>query len=233
MRIAFRRVLNLLLYLSFCVMVGTGLLMAYRLIPGSSGGQGLQVIGWSRHEWGALHTWVSYVFMALVAAHLAINWAWLTTCAAKGHAWRLGGGLLAGAVIIGTFLLLPITKRQGGAGKKHGITFLVPPGSEFIRVSSASSEGVSFQKDIYPIFERSCFICHGPKRHMAGFRADQRSDFFRDVGRRPLVVPGNSGESRLVAIVSGVIRVKRNASDHVLSAQEVALIKSWIDAGAP
>jgi hypothetical protein len=48
----------------------------------------------------------------------------------------------------------------------------------------------------------------------------------------PLVLPGNSGESRLVAIVSGVIRMKRNASDHVLSAQDVALIKSWIDAGA-
>ena len=78
MRITFRRILNLLLYLSFCVMVGTGLLMAYRLIPGSRGGQGLEVLGWNRHEWGALHTWVSYVFITLVAAHLAINWAWLT-----------------------------------------------------------------------------------------------------------------------------------------------------------
>ena len=58
MRITFRRILNLLLYLSFCVMVGTGLLMAYRLIPGSRGGQGLEVLGWNRHEWGALHTWV-------------------------------------------------------------------------------------------------------------------------------------------------------------------------------
>ena len=135
-------------------------------------------------------------------------------------------------MIIGTFLLLPITKRQGGTGKKHGITFLVSPGSEFIRISSASNESVSFQKDIYPIFERSCFSCHGPEKQKAGFRADQRSDFFRDDGKGPLVLPGNSGESRLVAIVSGVIRMKRNASDHVLSAQEVALIKSWIDAGA-
>ena len=120
MRITFRRILNLLLYLSFCVMVGTGLLMAYRLIPGSRGGQGLEVLGWNRHEWGALHTWVSYVFITLVAAHLAINWAWLTKVAAKGHAWHLGAGLLAGAVIIGTFLLLPITKRQGETGKSAG-----------------------------------------------------------------------------------------------------------------
>jgi hypothetical protein len=203
-------------------MVGTGLLLAYRLIPGSSGGQGLQVLGWSRHEWGALHTWVSYVFMALVAAHLAINWAWLTTCAAKGHAWRLGAGLLAGAVIIGTFLLLPITKRQG-TGKKHGITSLDPPGSEFTRVSSASNEGVSFQKDIYPIFERSCVSCHGPEKQKAGFRADQRSDLFRDDGKGPLVLPGNSGESRLLAIVSGVIRMKRNASDHFFRRRSLRL----------
>jgi len=41
-----------------------------------------------------------------------------------------------------------------------------------------------------------------------------------------------AAKSRLVAIVSGVIRMKRNASDHVLSAQDVALIKSWVDAGA-
>ena len=37
------RVLNLLLYIAFCAMVGTGLLMAYRLPPGSRGGSGLTV----------------------------------------------------------------------------------------------------------------------------------------------------------------------------------------------
>ena len=31
---------------------------------------------------------------------------------------------------------------------------------------------------------------------------------------------------------SGAIRMRRHASDHVLSADKVALIKSWIDAGA-
>jgi Domain of unknown function (DUF4405) len=138
MRITFRRILNLLLYLSFCIMVGTGLLMAYRLIPGSRGGQGLEVVGWNRHEWGALHTWTAYVFIVLLAAHLAINWAWLTKVAAKGHDWRLGAGLLAGAVIIGAFLVLPVTQGQDRRAKKHGISFQVSPTSAFIRVSSTS-----------------------------------------------------------------------------------------------
>jgi hypothetical protein len=123
MKIVLRRILNLMLYLSFCLMIGTGLLMAYRLVPGSRGGRGLEVLGWNRHEWGDLHTWVSYVFVALVTVHLAINWAWLVKCAAKGHAWRLVAGFLAGAAIIIAFLLLPIKQRRGEGGfsrtKKH------------------------------------------------------------------------------------------------------------------
>ena len=57
------------------------------------------------------------------------------------------------------------------------------------------------------------------------------SDFFRDDDKGPLVLPGNSGESRL-AIVSGVIRMKRNASDHALSAQEGRADQVVIDPGA-
>lgn len=111
-----RRVLNLLLYLSFCFLMGTGFLMAFRLVPGSRGGQGLQVLGWNRHQWGDLHTWVSYGFVALVVIHLIINWAWLTKVAARGHLWRLLLGLAVGLALILGFLLLPMTK-SGGHGR--------------------------------------------------------------------------------------------------------------------
>ncbi|MEI6351809.1 MAG: DUF4405 domain-containing protein [Verrucomicrobiota bacterium] len=118
MKILLARALNLLLYLSFCTMAGTGLLMAFRLIPGSRGGQGLEVWGWSRHEWGDLHTWISYVFIALIAIHLVLHWAWLTKCAASGHLWRLIVGLAVGLAIIAAFLLLPVRHRERGKG--HG-----------------------------------------------------------------------------------------------------------------
>ena len=149
----------------------------------------------------------------------------------NGHGWRLGAGLLAGAVIVGTFLLLSIVQRLSETGK-GSLSLPVSRTHEVIRISSTSNESLSFQRDIYPIFKNSCFFCHGPKRHIAGFRADRLSDFFRDDGKGPLVLPGNSGQSHLLAIVSGEIKMRRNVPDHILSAEEVALIKLWIDAGA-
>jgi len=32
---------------------------------------------------------------------------------------------------------------------------------------------VSFWKEIYPIFIRSCLKCHGPGKQLGGFRVDQ------------------------------------------------------------
>lgn len=117
MRMILRRSLNLLLYLSFCVLAGTGLLMAFRLIPGSRGGRGLHVLSWDRHQWGDFHTWFAYAFMALVCIHLAMNWAWLAKVAARGRLWRLVLGLILGAAIVIGFLFLPVTHRRGGHGR--------------------------------------------------------------------------------------------------------------------
>lgn len=110
------RTLNLLLYLSFCLLTGTGFLMAFRLPPGSRGGQRLEVLGWTRHQWGDLHTWISYLFIALVVIHLAMNWAWLAKVAAKGHLWRIAIGLIVGVSFIVAFLLLPVKQRGRGRG---------------------------------------------------------------------------------------------------------------------
>lgn len=125
MKLVIRRVLNLMLYLSLCVMVGTGLLMAFRLIPGSRGGGGLEVLGWNRHQWGDLHTWVSYIFILLIVIHMAINWLWLLRVAAQGRIWRIVLGLLAGIAIVGVFFFLPVKDRKmnhGGGRQSHRVS---------------------------------------------------------------------------------------------------------------
>ena len=116
------RVLNLLLYIAFCAMVGTGLLMAYRLPPGSRGGRGLTVLGMDRHEWGDVHLWISYIVIAAVIAHLGMNWTWLKKIAASMKPLRLLGGLVVGIIIVVVLLVLPVTvtNRRFPGNQGHG-----------------------------------------------------------------------------------------------------------------
>jgi len=106
------RILNLLLWLSFCAMTGTGLLLAFRLPPGSEGGRGLSALGLGRHEWGDLHTWISYVFIASIVMHLAIHWRWLWQVAARKRTWPMLAGIGLGLVLILALIFQPVTGKS-------------------------------------------------------------------------------------------------------------------------
>jgi hypothetical protein len=121
-RSAVPRVLNALLWLVFCGMAGTGLLLAFRLPPGSRGGAGLTAMGWGRHDWGDVHTWLSYAFLALIAAHLALHWRWLWQVAARKRAWPLIVGIGAGLVLMFWLAFQPVEKHAGhGHGSERGL----------------------------------------------------------------------------------------------------------------
>jgi len=79
------RLTNLVLYLSFCFLVGSGALLSWKLVPGSRGGGGLEALGMSRHEWGDLHFWAGLIAVLATAAHLFLNWPWLKKIAASGR----------------------------------------------------------------------------------------------------------------------------------------------------
>lgn len=116
------RVLNGLLWLVFCSMAGTGLLLAFRLPPGSRGGQGLSALGLSKHEWGDLHTWLSYAFLVLTITHLALHWRWFWQVAAKKKRWPLILGFGVGLALLAALALLPVSKsRDAGGAEHHGM----------------------------------------------------------------------------------------------------------------
>jgi cell division protein FtsW (lipid II flippase) len=109
------RLLNYLLYLAFCLMAGTGLLLAYRLPPGSRGGRGLRFFDMDRHAWGDIHLWISFAFLALVVLHLVLNWKWLQKIAASRRVWMLMASLGLGLALIAFFLFAPV--RSNSADK--------------------------------------------------------------------------------------------------------------------
>lgn len=112
------RILNAVMWLVFCAMVGTGLLLAFRLPPGSRGGRGLSALDMNRHEWGDIHTWLSYGFLALVVIHMALHWRWFWQIAARRRSWPLLAGVGAGLAIMAALVLQPVAKnRRDGANQ--------------------------------------------------------------------------------------------------------------------
>lgn len=105
------RILNYLLYLSTCLLIGTGLVLEFRLVPGSKGGKGLSLLGYGRHDWSDVHLWISYLFIVLIIMQLVLHWKWLIKIASQNHSWRLWAGFLFGIVIILFLMLFPIESR--------------------------------------------------------------------------------------------------------------------------
>jgi len=113
------RILNFLLWVSFCAMSGTGLLLAFRLPPGSQGGRGLTALGWDRHEWGSVHTWISYFFIAAILLHLALHWRWLWQIAARKRSWPMWVGIGSGFTLMLLLVFQPIQLDTDDTDRPH------------------------------------------------------------------------------------------------------------------
>ncbi len=125
------RILNFALWLNACALAGTGLLLAFRLPPGSRGGRGLAVLGLDRHQWGDMHTWLGYAFLVLLLLHLAVHWRWLWQYASRRRKAPLFLGLGAGLLLLIVLLFLPVERRAGkGQGGQHGARHGAPPSTE-------------------------------------------------------------------------------------------------------
>jgi hypothetical protein len=104
---AWKKVIDLALYLVACTLAGTGLLLAYRLPHGEGHVGRILFLSYDRHEWGEIHTWFAYVAIFLAVVHLLLNWQWLVKVAASKQVWRLAVGLLTGLVLVGVFVFFP------------------------------------------------------------------------------------------------------------------------------
>lgn len=118
MKLWISRILNLALWMVGSLLAATGAVLAFRLPPGSRGGQGLSLLGWTRHDWGDLHTWFSYAAIALVAGHLLMHSRWLWVVACQRNRLRLSAGIALGLALPAAALLWPVTSRISGHSDK-------------------------------------------------------------------------------------------------------------------
>jgi hypothetical protein len=231
-------------------MLATGYILRFPLPPGSN--KDLTLWGLTRHQWGDIHFRISLGLIAVILLHLCLHWQWVAISVKRKLSRTRatpGSALVSGLT---TFLVLVAVLSLFGWAAQSGVNKITEPregvcppsgqevGSEAADrsgavaiTSTADGQKAVCWKDVYPIFERSCLSCHGPKKQRGDFRVDRREDFFGKGVTTPLVLPGKSAESPLIAIVSGSRKDLPRPDVHQLPAAQVAILRAWIDAGAP
>jgi mono/diheme cytochrome c family protein len=97
----------------------------------------------------------------------------------------------------------------------------------------AAAAPPDYLKEVKPLLAKNCFQCHGLKAQKGGLRVDTLKAILAGGDSGPAVVPGKSGESPLIAAVSGAEGVTRMPlKKPPLPPPQIAILKAWIDAGA-
>lgn len=108
------------------------------------------------------------------------------------------------------------------------LCFALAPGT------TTAEETVDYAKQIKPIFAARCYSCHGALKQKNKLRTDSVKSLIEGGDSGPVIEPGMSDESLLVELITekGQGRMPPPGDGEALNAEQIALIKSWIDQGA-
>ncbi|HYP15025.1 MAG TPA: ankyrin repeat domain-containing protein [Bryobacteraceae bacterium] len=91
---------------------------------------------------------------------------------------------------------------------------------------------VDFEKHIQPLLQEKCVSCHGRQVQQSGLRLDSRQPAMRGGVYGPVILPGNSAESKFIRRLVGGDGGLQMPPTGALSSDEIGLFRAWIDQGA-
>ena len=100
---------------------------------------------------------------------------------------------------------------------------------------ASDKKGVTYAKDIQPLFERSCYKCHGAEKQKGKLRLDSLEATLKGGENGSGIEKGNSAKSALVASVARLVEdeaMPPEGKGKPFSKEEVGLLRAWIDQGA-
>ncbi|MBX3441454.1 MAG: DUF1553 domain-containing protein [Planctomyces sp.] len=98
---------------------------------------------------------------------------------------------------------------------------------------SAAAADVDFERDVRPILTQHCAACHGRDEQHSGLRFDRGADALRGGDSGTAIIPGDAAGSPLIERVSADDPdLAMPPKGERLTAEQVATLRSWIDAGA-
>ena len=137
-------------------------------------------------------------------------------------------------ICLGVTFTLSLTTVQAAEKEKKTVKIdaskLPPP---------AEAKGITYAKDIKPIFDKSCVKCHGPEKQKGKLRLDSLEAALKGGEDGKVVLPGDSAGSILVHNVAHIgdeddFMPPPDNKDKIppLNREQIGLIRAWIDQGA-
>ncbi len=99
-----------------------------------------------------------------------------------------------------------------------------------LRVMAASKP--TFNDQIVPILQKNCLACHSSAVHRGGLALDSYDSLMKGGRHGQVIVPHDASQSRLVGMLEGGVEPQMPYGADPLPDAEIAIFKSWIDAGA-
>lgn len=99
-------------------------------------------------------------------------------------------------------------------------------------------EGVTYEKDIKPILEKSCVQCHSGDRPKSRYDMTTREGVIKGGREVKAVKPGQSAQSPMVHYAADLVPeyemppVPKRDEFPALKKEQIALLRAWIDQGA-
>jgi hypothetical protein len=141
---------------------------------------------------------------------------WLARTSAK-KIFMVIKGVLLGTAFAGILSVM---------GADIDITKLPPP---------STKKDLTYAKDIKPLFEKSCFKCHGTEKQKGKLRLDSLEAVKKGGEDGEVIVVGKSEKSPLVHAVAALdpdMTMPPEGKGDPLTKEQVGLIRAWIDQGA-
>ena len=100
---------------------------------------------------------------------------------------------------------------------------------------ASAKKDLTFEKDILPIFQKSCVKCHGPEKQKAKLRLDTLEATLKGGENGDCISKGSSAKSTLVHTIARLdpdAAMPPDGKGDPLTKEQVGIVRAWIDQGA-
>ena len=237
-RAAFNLIIDTVAAALLMALVGTGYILWFALPPGTNRTHSLW--GLLRHQYGALHFWISLALLAVLTVHVALHWRWLVTGLWKrlGAApWAQQRPRVAGLVLLAAAaapltviavaahesvrpLDRPLHSLEGDWTRSAGVIRISPDAAG----SHAGVAAAAEHDRAAAVLAARCASCHDAVKPAGGVRADTPAALLAEQGRVPWVAVGRPNESRLFEVVGP----SASSPKHRITEEDVEALRAWV-----